>query len=106
MRTAYTADVVLDRLSELDGWSAAPDRASIRREFVFADFPRAFAFMAAVATRAEKMDHHPDWRNVYNRVEVTLSSHDVGGVTERDLALATYLDSLYPSFAGTARQPS
>lgn len=58
------------------------------REFVFKDFAEAFAFMQTVAKKAEAMDHHPDWRNVYNRVEIWLDSHDVGGITERDFALA------------------
>jgi 4a-hydroxytetrahydrobiopterin dehydratase len=74
------------RLSELPGWRREGDK--IRREFKFADFTVAFAFMTRCALVAEKMDHHPDWTNVWNRVDVTLWSHDAGGVTDRDFALA------------------
>ncbi len=64
---------------ELSGWTAVPDRDAIARTFVFADFNAAFGFMARVSLMAEKMDHHPEWFNVYNRVEVTLSTHAAGG---------------------------
>jgi 4a-hydroxytetrahydrobiopterin dehydratase len=69
---------------------------SIARTFEFEDFVHAWSFMSAVALRAEKMDHHPDWSNVYNRVAVVLNTHDVGGlVTEKDIQLAAIMDSLY-----------
>ena len=77
----------------LEGWSEAEDRDAIRKTFRFADFNAAFAFMARVAMMAEKMDHHPEWSNVYDRVEVTLSTHDAGGVTERDIRLARFMDA-------------
>ena len=77
----------------LEGWSEAEDRDAIRKTFRFADFNAAFAFMARVAMMAEKMDHHPGWSNVYDRVEVTLSTHDAGGVTERDIRLARFMDA-------------
>lgn len=76
------------------GWSLAADGKSISRSFKFADFSEAFAFMTAVALAAEKMDHHPDWTNVYNRVEVTLSSHDIGGLSARDVKLAKRMNAL------------
>ena len=77
------------------GWALAPDGASISRAFKFADFKQAFAFMTAVALAAEKMDHHPDWSNVYNRVEVKLFSHDIGGLSERDVKLAEQMNALF-----------
>ncbi len=75
-------------LGGLQGWAAARDGAAIARTFRFETFSEAFAFMTRSALLAEKMDHHPEWFNVYNRVEVTLSTHDAGGVTGRDIALA------------------
>ena len=79
-------------LAGLDGWRAVDGRDAITRTFKFADFNAAFAFMTRVALTAEKMDHHPEWFNVYNRVEVTLSTHDAGGVTELDIKLAAFMD--------------
>ena len=81
-------------MSELSGWSEVSGRDAIARTFTFRDFNEAFGFMARVALVAEKMDHHPEWRNVYRTVEVTLSSHDVGGLSERDVTLASRLDAL------------
>ena len=80
-------------LGGLAGWSEAEDRDAIRKTFRFADFNTAFAFMTRVAMMAEKMDHHPEWLNVYDRVEVTLSTHEAGGVTERDIRLARFMDA-------------
>jgi 4a-hydroxytetrahydrobiopterin dehydratase len=79
-------------LSLLDGWTQVPGRDAIRKSFKLADFNRAFAFMTRVALKAEQLDHHPEWSNVYNRVEITLSTHDAGGVTELDVALARFID--------------
>ena len=79
-------------LTELDDWSAAPDRDAITRQFKFRDFNQAFAFMTRVAMEAERTNHHPEWSNVYNRVEVTLTTHDCGGLSERDIALARFID--------------
>jgi len=81
-------------LDNLEGWALAEDGKSIRREFNFADFPAAFAFMTHVAFEAEKADHHPDWSNVYNRVDVTLNTHDAGGVTALDIQLAERMNDL------------
>ena len=81
-------------LGRLKGWSEVGGRDAISKKFVFADFNAAFGFMTRVALIAEKMDHHPEWFNVYKTVEVTLSTHDAGGVTERDIALAAAMDKL------------
>ncbi len=83
---------IRERLAGLDGWTR--DGAALRKSFRFEDFRAAFAFMTAVALLAEKQDHHPDWSNVYNRVEIALSTHDAGGITERDFRLARAIDAL------------
>jgi len=75
-------------LAGLDGWSLIEDRDAITKTFVFADFSEAFAFMTRVALAAEAMDHHPEWSNVYKKVVVTLTTHDAGGVTAKDIELA------------------
>ena len=78
-----------------DGWTVkAGDRDAIEKSYKFADFKSAFAFMSASALKAEQMDHHPEWFNVYNRVEVTLTTHDADGVTTLDVELASYMDAL------------
>ena len=83
-----------DLARRLPQWALRPDRDAITRSFKFQDFNAAFGFMTRVALAAEKMDHHPEWFNVYNRVDVTLSTHDAGGLTERDLKLAALIDQL------------
>ncbi len=75
------------------GWAPVPGRAAILKTYRFADFDRAFAFMTAVAATAGVMDHHPEWSNAYSRVEVLLTTHSAGGVTEKDLALARAMES-------------
>ena len=75
-------------------WRHEPGRDAIVREFSFADFAQAFGFMARVALVAEKMDHHPEWSNVYNRVTVLLTTHDAGGLSERDAKLASAIDAM------------
>ena len=81
-------------LKGLPLWAKADDaRPAIARTLKFADFNTAFGFMARVAIEAEKSDHHPEWFNVYNRVEITLTTHDAGGVTERDVKLASFIDA-------------
>jgi 4a-hydroxytetrahydrobiopterin dehydratase len=82
--------------ARLKGWSDVDGRDAIHKKFVFADFNAAFGFMARAALAAEKMDHHPEWSNVYKTVEVTLSTHDAGGLTELDVKLAEAMDK----FAG------
>jgi 4a-hydroxytetrahydrobiopterin dehydratase len=82
------------------GWKREEARDAIQREFVFKDFNRAFAFMTQVALAAEKADHHPEWSNVYNKVRVTLTTHDAGGVTQKDLDLARFADEAYARLQG------
>ena len=82
-----------DALSTLVGWTEVDGSDAIQKIFQFANFNEAFGFMTRVALMAEKLDHHPEWFNVYNRVEVTLSTHDAGGVTEKDTKLAAFMDS-------------
>src|SRR5437870_7441209 len=81
-------------LAKLKGWSDVTGRDAISRKFTFKDFNEAFGFMARAALIAEKLDHHPEWFNVYNKVEVTLATHDAGGVTDRDIKLAEAMDRL------------
>ena len=81
-------------LAKLKGWREVEGRDAITKTFVFADFNQAFGFMTRAALVAEKLDHHPEWFNVYKTVAVTLSTHDAGGLTERDIALAAAMDGL------------
>ncbi len=87
-------------IARLDGWRAVEGRDAIIKEFRFKDFNAAFAFMTRAALHAEKHDHHPEWFNVYNRVEVTLATHDAGGVTDKDVALAHFMDEAAARIAG------
>jgi 4a-hydroxytetrahydrobiopterin dehydratase len=82
-------------IKALKGWTSVEgDRDAIFKLYRFADFKSAFAFMSAAALKAEQMDHHPEWLNVYNKVEVTLTTHDADGVTQKDLELAGFMDQL------------
>jgi 4a-hydroxytetrahydrobiopterin dehydratase len=81
-------------LARLQGWSEVAGRDAIAKKFVFQNFNEAFGFMSRVALAAEKMDHHPEWSNVYKTVDVTLSTHDAGGVTELDVKLAEAMDKI------------
>lgn len=81
-------------LSALPQWTLDDDAKGIVRHFGFEDFAQAFAFMARVALYAEKADHHPEWSNVYNKVSIRLSTHDAGGLSERDIALAKQIDAI------------
>ncbi len=87
-----SADAISAALQGLPGWQS--NDGSIFRTFVFRDFSEAFGFMTRAALAAEKADHHPDWRNVYKTVEVTLSTHDAGGVTAKDIALAKAMNAI------------
>ncbi len=81
-------------LAELSGWTLRADGLAIERKLRFADFAEAFGFMARVAIVAEKADHHPEWFNVYNRVDITLTTHDAGGLSQRDVSLAREIDRM------------
>jgi 4a-hydroxytetrahydrobiopterin dehydratase len=94
MSGKLTSEARKTALGRLKGWSEVPGRDAITRKFVFADFNAAFGFMTRAALVAEKLDHHPEWFNVYKTVEVTLSTHDAGGLTERDVKLAEAMDKL------------
>lgn len=91
-----TADARAAALATLPAWSDLPDRDAIRRDLRFTDFSAAWGFMARVALLAEKHDHHPEWSNVYSRVQITLSTHDAGGLSQRDIDLARAIDALSP----------
>lgn len=81
-------------LAGLSGWREVDGRDAITKSFRFADFNAAFGFMTRVALLAEKMDHHPEWFNVYNRIEVTLATHDADGVTDLDVRMARFMDEI------------
>ena len=81
-------------LARLPGWSRVDGRSAIAKKFQFADFSQAFGFMSRVALAAEKQDHHPEWANVWNRVEITLSTHDAGGLSARDVKLAEAIEKI------------
>ncbi|MDE0059615.1 MAG: 4a-hydroxytetrahydrobiopterin dehydratase [Defluviicoccus sp.] len=81
-------------LAALEGWEEVDGRDAIKKSFAFGDFNEAFGFMTRIALAAERADHHPEWFNVYNRVEITLSTHDAGGLSERDIQLAQFIDSV------------
>ncbi len=83
-----------DLLSKLDGWKAVEGREAIFKSFTFSDFETAFAAMGKIAVKAEEMNHHPEWFNVYNRLDVTLATHDADGVTSYDLELAQFIDDI------------
>ena len=94
MATKLSAEERAAALAALGGWSEVEGRDAIRKTFAFADFNAAFGFMTRVALHADKVDHHPEWFNVYNRVEVVLATHDAGGVTMRDVAMARFMDEV------------
>ena len=94
MTERLSAEARKSALKGLPGWKEVEGREAIERTFVFKDFNEAFGFMSRVALVAEKNDHHPEWRNVYKTVEVVLTSHDAGGVTARDVALAKAMNAI------------
>ncbi|MBT0960358.1 4a-hydroxytetrahydrobiopterin dehydratase [Denitromonas iodatirespirans] len=89
-----TDNVLAQNLAGLDGWQLNDDSTAISRSFRFRDFNAAFGFMSRIALMAERLDHHPEWSNVYNRVDITLSTHDVGGLSEKDMVLARFINEL------------
>jgi 4a-hydroxytetrahydrobiopterin dehydratase len=94
MAQRFTPEAKAAALAGLPGWNLADGRDAIVKRFVFRDFNEAFGWMARVALVAEKMDHHPEWANVYRTVDVTLSTHDAGGLTELDVVLAAAMDRM------------
>jgi 4a-hydroxytetrahydrobiopterin dehydratase len=94
MSSRLTGDARKSALAGLKGWSETSGRDAITKKFVFKDFSQAFGFMTRAALVAEKMDHHPEWFNVYKTVDVTLSTHDAGGLTDRDVKLAAAMDKI------------
>jgi len=91
---------IRDALATLPQWTLDSTRGAIRRDFVFADFGAAFAFMTRIALAAERADHHPEWFNVYNRVEMTLSTHDCQGLSQRDIDMAQLADRAFAASTG------
>ena len=89
-----TKDAAATAMKALKEWTLRDDGLAISRDFKLADFNEAFGFMTRIALYADKADHHPEWSNVYNKVSVTLTSHDVKGLSERDMAMATFIDGL------------
>ncbi|HVZ07825.1 4a-hydroxytetrahydrobiopterin dehydratase [Rhodopila sp.] len=94
MATALSAADRANLAALAPHWAPATDRDAIRREFLFRDFSEAWGFMTRVALLAEKLDHHPDWSNVWNKVTVELTTHDAGGLSDRDLRLARAINAL------------
>jgi len=94
MTAKLTGKARSDALATLKGWSEVQGRDAIQKSFKFADFNQAWGFMTRVALAADKADHHPEWSNVYNKVEIVLSTHDAGGVSDKDVALAKFIDSI------------
>ena len=94
MTERLSAELRKSALKSLPGWKEVEGREAIGRTFVFKDFNEAFGFMSRAALVAEKSDHHPEWRNVYKTVEVVLATHDAGGVTARDVALAEAMNAI------------
>jgi len=94
-RTKLSEQEITAELAKLPGWSI--ERGNLHRTFEFRDFPQAFAFMTRVALAAEKMDHHPDWSNSWNKVVIDLNTHSAGGLTQNDFALAGKIDQLASS---------
>ena len=91
-------------LASLKHWKKVRGRNAIAKDYHFGDFNETFGFMSRVAIKAEQMDHHPEWFNVYNRVRVTLTTHDVGGVSERDIKLAKFMDRIAGRRAAALRK--
>lgn len=80
-------------LKDLDGWERCSDRHAIQKSFKFKSFNAAWQFMSGIALLAEKMNHHPEWSNIYNRVDITLTTHDANGISERDIKMATQIET-------------
>ena len=97
--TRLAPELARELLAPLKQWRLDERRGAITREFVFTDFTQAFAFMTQLALMAEKSDHHPEWCNIYNRVDITLTTHDVAGLSRRDIDFARRADAAFERFA-------
>ncbi|CAG8490508.1 6382_t:CDS:2 [Funneliformis caledonium] len=97
--TGEERNSLLSPLLDKSSWEIVQDRDAVKKTFTFKDFNEAFGFMTRVALRADKVDHHPEWFNVYNRVEITLTTHECQGLSQRDLNLAKFIDNLYNTSA-------
>ncbi len=97
MTAKFSKEEISKSLEDLQGWTQLDGRDAIQKDFLFKNFSQAFAFMTRVALKAEKMDHHPEWFNVYNKVEVVLATHDVDGVSDKDIELARFMDKVSSS---------
>ena len=93
--TPLDVQMTSELLADLPAWTVDAGRGAISRSFRFQDFAQAFGFMSQMALVSEKMDHHPEWFNVYNRVDVTLTTHDANGLSTRDIAWATRADAAF-----------
>jgi 4a-hydroxytetrahydrobiopterin dehydratase len=102
MRQRLDEQARASALAELAGWRLVEGRDAIEKSFRFADFSAAWGFMSRVALAAERLDHHPEWSNTYNRVTVVLSTHDAGGLTELDVALARHIEQAAAQSTGQA----
>lgn len=98
MTETLTGPARAEAMASLDGWREADGRDAIQRTYKFKNFNQAFGFMTRIALQAEKADHHPEWFNVYATVDVTLATHDAGGVTDKDIALARFMDKAAKAF--------
>jgi len=96
MPEKLSEDIINQKLTELSGWEKAGERSAICKTFRFNNFSEAWGFMSRCALEAEKMNHHPEWFNIYNKVEVTLSTHDAGGLSELDFQLAEKMNEIAP----------
>ena len=94
MAQRLTESEIVAALAGLAGWTPVPGREAITKSFKFAEFSAAFGFMTRAALKAEQLNHHPEWFNVWNRVDITLSTHDAGGLSSRDVALAEAIDAV------------
>lgn len=95
MKNNHQSQDVESFIAKNKGWVHDPARPAIKKEFLFKDFNQAFGFMTRVAMVAEQMNHHPEWFNVYNRVNVVLTTHDTGGISDKDFQLAQFMDSVH-----------
>jgi 4a-hydroxytetrahydrobiopterin dehydratase len=102
MRKLNGSEVAIE-LGVLPEWTLDPQAKSIRREYVLSDFMQAFAFMTQIAIAAEKHNHHPEWSNVYNRVSITWTTHDVDGLSANDLTLALFCDEAFAGYRPASR---